>query len=460
MTEPNDGTLLRKKADMISASEAAKQLGVSTRRVTELARAGALDARKVSGVWLVSEDSVAERLSHVSKKGGRPAAGKAWGEVLLTLMNRTHEVAEVVYDTREKRFSRVKELLDLRRAPIGIASDKALPLLALNQWWRWRGIPDTRAHLDHLLREAGCSVPEELLERNLGLSLSDHYWVRPHGSGLTWESVNFFNNDFERIAALLQPAAIAEGKGGAHPDNTSDGNLTKTWENRGGHRVLVKGGGTLCQEPLNEVVATALHERLLDEGEFVRYEAEEADGGFASVCENFLADDEEYVPAVYVERLLDEDRFSDGYRHYVACAESLGAQDVEGSLARMIVCDDIIANSDRHHRNFGLVRNVETLQCRCAPIFDSGASLWHDVPLARLKTGEHSFESKQFFASPARQLLLVEDMSWVDADTLEGFADEAVGILSRNVELVGRLPFIRSALEWRIERITNIVRYA
>ncbi len=443
---------------MISASEAAKQLGVSARRVTELARTGGLEARKVSGVWLVSEDSIIERLASASKKGGRPVSGNARGEVLLTLMNRTHEVAEVVYDTREKRFSKVKELLDLRRAPVGIGSEKALPLLALNQWWRGRGIPDTRAHLDHLLREAGCAVPEELLERNLGLSLSDQYWVKPNASGLTWESVNFFNNDFERIAALLQPVAISKGKGDPHPDNTSDGNLTKTWENRDGRRVLIKGGGALCQEPLNEVVATALHGRLLDEGEFVRYEAEAADGGFASVCENFLADDEEYVPAFYVERLLDEDRFSDGYRHYVACAESLGTKHVEDSLAHMIVCDDIIANSDRHHRNFGLVRNVETLQCRCAPIFDSGASLWHDVPLARLKTGEHSFESKQFFASPARQLLLVENMSWVDVDALEGFADEAIDILSRNVELAGRLPYIRSALEWRIERIAGIVR--
>lgn len=445
---------------MISAGEAAKRLGVSARRVTELARTGALDAQKVSGVWLVSEDSVSRRISTVSKKGGRPVSGKARGEVRLTLMNRTREVAEVVYDTREKRFSKVKELLDLKRGPIGVAADKALPLPALNEWWRGRGIPDTRANIDRLLREAGCAVPEELLERNLGLSLSDQYWVRPHGSGLLWEDINFFNNGFEPVAALLQSAALTKGSGAPHPDNTSDGNLAKTWEMRGGRRVLVKGGGNLCQEPLNEVVATALHGRLLDEGEFVRYEAEETADGFASVCENFLADDEEYVPAVYVERLLDEALFSDGYRQYVACAESLGAEHVQDSLARMIVCDDLIANSDRHHRNFGLVRNVETLECRCAPIFDSGTSLWCDVPLARLRDGEHSFESKQFYTSPARQLLLVEDMSWVNIDALKGFAEEAAGILSRNADLGNRLPYIRAALEWRVARIVDIVEWS
>lgn len=445
---------------MISVSEAAERLGVSTRRVTELARTGALAAQKVSGVWFISEDAVAQRLSTVNKKGGRPISGKAQGEIRLTLMNRTHEIAEAVYDTREKRFSKIKELLDLRRAPVGIAAGKTLPLPDLNEWWRRRGIPYTRANIDRILRDAACAVPEELLERNLGLSLSDQYWVRPYGSGLDWKDINFFNNEIEPIAALLQPVAIAGRRGTPHPDNTSDGNLAKQWENRCGRRVLVKGGGALCQEPLNEAVATALHERLLEAGEFVRYEAEKAPNGFVSVCGNFLADNEEYVPAVYVERLLDEDRFIDGYRHYVACAEGLGTARVEESLARMIVCDDLIANSDRHHRNFGLVRNVETLECRCAPIFDSGSSLWHDVSLAGLKAGENSFRSKQFYTSPARQLLLVEDMSWVDVDALEGFAEEAVAILSRNTELAERLPYIRAALEWRIDRIVNIVEWS
>ena len=66
----------------------------------------------------------------------------------------------------------------------------------------------------------------------------------------------------------------------------------------------------------------------------------------------------------------------------------------------MIVCDDIMANTDRHFRNFGIVRNVETLECRPAPIFDTGTSLWCDVELAALGAAETSFESKQFETSP------------------------------------------------------------
>lgn len=69
-----------------------------------------------------------------------------------------------MYDAREKRFSRVKELLDLRRAPVGIAAGKTLPLSTLNEWRR-RGITCTRANIDRILRDAACTVREELLER-------------------------------------------------------------------------------------------------------------------------------------------------------------------------------------------------------------------------------------------------------------------------------------------------------
>ena len=43
----------------------------------------------------------------------------------------------------------------------------------------------------------------------------------------------------------------------------------------------------------------------------------------------------------------------------------------------MLVLDYIIANTDRHWNNFGVIRNADT---RCyidiAPIYDSGTSMW------------------------------------------------------------------------------------
>lgn len=55
-----------------------------------------------------------------------------------------------------------------------------------------------------------------------------------------------------------------------------------------------------------------------------------------------------------------------------------GLKNMETFLSKMLVCDYIPGNQDRHYQNFGVIRNVETLEyTRIAPIFDSGNSLWY-----------------------------------------------------------------------------------
>ena len=243
--------------DFISTSETAKRLGVTVRRVQELVSSGQLEARKVSGIWLVDSDSVEHHMKTVSKSGGRPRRGMGRNERSFTLMNRTHEIANVVYDQARREFSRFGDLIDGERAPIGIApAGSSVSLPDFNRWWRDRGIPGTRDNIDRVLREAGAQVPEELLQRNLGLSLSDQYWIRPRGSGLAWDDINFFNNGFETVAQRTASVS-ARPEMRAHPANTSDGNLEKTWVVRDGNRVLLKSGRHNNQEPFNEVAATA-----------------------------------------------------------------------------------------------------------------------------------------------------------------------------------------------------------
>lgn len=447
--------------ELISSAEAARRLSVTPRRALELAKEGQLEAEKVSGVWLFDADSVEERRVAVNKRGGRPPRGEGRHEARFTFMNRAHEVAEVVYDSRAMEFVRLGELIDAARAPIGLApAESRIALADFNRWWRNRGIPLTRDGLDRLLREAGAQVPEELIQRNLGLSLSDQYWIRPAESGLTWDEVNFFNNDFTTVSNRTEPYAASGSEAGAHPRNTSDGNLEKSWVMRNGVMMLRKGARHFGQEPYNEVVATALHRRLLAEGEYVEYTLEGEGSSAFSLCPDFVSDEEEYVPAMYVQRVLPEAPDRNEYQHYLDCCGALGAQGAKELLDRMIACDDMIANHDRHFRNFGIIRNVETLECRPAPLFDSGSSLWCDVDTATLSKGERSFTSRQFYGNPGQQLLLVDDFSWFDASRLDGFADEALAILAGDDMLESRLPFIRSALEWRIERMVDIAEWS
>ena len=138
----------------------------------------------------------------------------------------------------------------------------------------------------------------------------------------------------------------------------------------------------------------------------------------------------------------------------------LGVNGAKGAPDRMIVCDGIIANYDRHWRNFGIVRNVNTLECRPAPLFDSGSSLWCNRSLEELAAGEHGFASAQFYASPAKQMLLVDDMSWFDGDNLSGFVDEAMELLSGNDAITSRLPYLEKALTWRVNRMIDIAEWS
>ncbi len=446
---------------MLTTKEAAELLDITPRRVQELIKNGSLTARKASGVWLIDNASVNKRLRSANKTGGRPRRGSGKSEITFTLMNRTHEVAQLVYSTSRKDFVHIGADIDTAHAPIGVFSRNNLASLdSFRAWWRGRGIPLARIGLTNLLAEAGVDVPEELVQRNLGLSLSDQYWILPQGSDLAWEDINFFNNAFEDVSMAIAPFA-PEGKAAtAKPDNTSDGNLQKYWTCEGKRRVLHKAGAHLNQEPYNELVATMLHRRILDAGDFVPYALEGEGTSALSTCDVFLTDEEEYVPAFYVSALAStSDRLTD-YERYIASCEELGVANIQNALDRMIVCDDIVANYDRHWRNFGLVRNVNTLACKPAPIFDSGSSLWCNVPLEALKTGEHSFDSAQFYLSPAKQMLLVEDMSWFGTSKLEGFVDEAIGALSKNEALASRLPYIREALKWRAQRMIDIAEWS
>ena len=136
----------------------------------------------------------------------------------------------------------------------------------------------------------------------------------------------------------------------------------------------MKGGSVLNQEPFNEAAASALYSRLLAPDEYVKYRLESRAGGAVCICENFVGSTEEYIPSYYVRQTMRQPNHRNDYQHYLECCSALDAERVEIALSKMIVCDDILGNSDRHWRNFGLVRDVETLRYRIAPLFDTGAS--------------------------------------------------------------------------------------
>ena len=102
----------------------------------------------------------------------------------------------------------------------------------------------------------------------------------------------------------------------------------------------------------------------------------------------------------------------------------------------MLVLDYLIVNEDRHLNNFGAVRNVNTLEWTgCAPIYDSGTSLWFDKPWTMISAGAKA-ASKPFKTTHDEQIKLVSSFDWLDIDALAGIDEELR-------ELVKRLPLYR-----------------
>jgi hypothetical protein len=74
----------------------------------------------------------------------------------------------------------------------------------LRAWWIRRAVPAGQGMIQKILQRQGIPSPQAYLMMNCGLSLSDHYWIRPVESSLEWEDVNLFTNDFRDDIGEMQ----------------------------------------------------------------------------------------------------------------------------------------------------------------------------------------------------------------------------------------------------------------
>ena len=381
----------------------------------------------------------------------------------FTLMNKNKKVFDFVYDEEEHfivNFERnYPENEDY--APFGLIKMNEIDKVEFNKWWKNRQIPASRKGFKEVLHNSNVYDQDnfDLLDaKAYGLSLSDQYWVKGVEEEISWESINFFDNEFsEDIGKILfNGGKTALNLNLNTPDMTSNGNYEKRWKIIDGERYLLKAGSKIYnQEPFNELIATKLYERLLNKDEYVEYSVIFDDDKAISKCKNFITKDTELVPAwkinEYYEFLDDEDK----YTHYIRCLNNLGIKDAETLTDKMIVCDYIIANKDRHFNNFGLIRDVNTLKfIDVAPIFDNGCSLWYDEN--DMYVGEF-FLTKPFEEYEKTQLSLVKKLEWLDISKLEDFPNEVKTILSMDKLLSKeRINKIVDQIKLRIEFVKEL----
>lgn len=382
------------------------------------------------------------------------------------LMNKNKPVVAFKYDSENHKVVKIVEKYDLRYAPPGALDNKGdVNKRTLDEWWHDRAIPASRDQINRMMESLHLRSTLVLAERSFGLSLSDRYWINNPKESLKWEDINFFDNDFSEDLGFLTLGQQSSKRrlDLMSPNSTLGGDLKKKWTIINGQRTLLKSGlGIINQEVYNEVIATHLYQRLLNDDEYVPYTLIRQGNSVFSACPNMLKEDEELIPAYDIIQNRKKLNSQNDYQFLVESFENLGLKNVEESLCKMFTCDYILANRDRHWRNFGVIRNVETLEyTRIAPIFDSGSCLWCDVQILNYPT-DYRYIAKPFGKNgmqPDKQLELFKDYKWLDLTKLEGFDREVIEILSQNENIPEkRLSKIKQGIEDNIAFLVEHVK--
>lgn len=352
-------------------------------------------------------------------------------------------------------ISGIASVHSLEHMPLGTTMKGIGDRRALNEWWKGRSIPASRKCLESLLNALNMDDPVELLTRSFSLSLSDQYWIRPADECIAWSDINFFQNRFsEDIGDLLFGEQPRTGEIDlSSPDNTSEGNLQKRWKIIDDERCLLKSGSRpFLQEPFNEVIGSCILESL--DIPHVPYGLVRSGDGVLSSCGDFIDTDTEFISAYRAMKICEHRNDESVYGYFVSiCAEH--GLDAIPFLDRMLSFDYLVANTDRHLNNFGIVRDATTLEwIGFAPVFDNGGSLWFDYGTEDIGTIT-GLRCKPFRKDFEEQLRMVTSFDWLDSDELEGIPSIVRTIMAEENgwRYRTRTDAIISALEPRIHRL-------
>ena len=258
----------------------------------------------------------------------------------------------------------------------------------MKKWWEGRAVPASRKMIQEVLKEAGCFTTKNYLAKNLALSMTDAYWIRPIDVDLRYEDV--------KLSGL---APYSDGKVPYHnhtsydPNASLGGQMEKYWNVKEFPPVLVKESYKYFgQQAINEVFATHIHEEQNTEIPYVVYHAGKTeDNGIYCCCESFTNDNVELVSAYEVLEgsKIRNDRSL--YENYIDICVSLGIEEkvIRDFMDYQTLTDFIISNTDEHLLNFGILRNSDTMKyIGPAPIFDSGNSMFYTDSLKRYSRHE------------------------------------------------------------------------
>lgn len=353
------------------------------------------------------------------------------------LKNKNLDIALLQVDSATGAIESVLDIFLPAELPLGCSADGN----GIKEWWKNRAIPDSRKGFQQVLDYLGVKTNLSLMLDSYGLSLTDHYWLKPTGEQHTWEELNFYDHAFsEDLGNLLTGLGRLDIDGmvsKVSPSVSVNGEMQKQWVIRGQKRYLRKVSKEYYgQQAVNELIAARLHE-LSGWKNYVPYTIDPIviDGREypCSLSPLFTSADLEFVPAYQLIQNYRIPNDTSGYEAIVSLASRYGMeeQEIRRHLEYTILTDFLLTNTDRHFNNFGFLYNrAEHRLVSAAPVFDTGNALFFDEEVTPDRKDFLNVTVVSFRKKEVEMLRYVKDPHILNLSSLEKFPEEAEKLLN------------------------------
>jgi hypothetical protein len=320
-------------------------------------------------------------------------------DVCEITLNEKHNITENYTVLNEDHF------------PIGILSGGKVDIVLLDDWFFKRGLTNDRSSIQNVLEANNVKDGKELTVKNSGLSVIDGYWIDKDNR--KWEDVNIYDN-FKKKG--LEAVYLGEGDEntveGISANKVSGGNLPKVWIRMDDGLKLIKGSKSAYKQEIYNEVAASVLSRYLGINH-VEYQYTVFKNKRYSMCANMLGRDEELTEAYFIFASKGQAKGISNKQHYLERCKELFGLKGEKEIDMMIVLDYLLQNEDRHYRNFGIVRNIKSLEgIRIAPVFDNGNSLWYNSDADEIRN-RNNYMTKGLKSKFSDYINLVSDFGWI-----------------------------------------------
>ena len=224
---------------------------------------------------------------------------------------------------------------------------------------------------------------------------------------------------------------------------------------------MIKGNyGESYQQSLNEIFASNLHRRQefqnYTQYSLVKVQTTGDIEGLGCLSYDFCSENLECISAwELLQTMKIKQNESLFYPLKKACLGlGMKEQDFHDFLDYQIMTDYLLTNTDRHMNNIAIVRNPDTLEVYgFAPIFDSGNSMFYNVPYESLgKVRFSEIKTHSFIEKESKLLQYVRNRSLVDIDKAEmSFEIYEKDILERHI----RIPELKKLYEKKMDHLRS-----